>query len=200
MGERVGQCLAAAALARHAARRKRTARINEALAQVGLSEFASCLSARTVRRHEDARFAGAGAGHRSGYPVDGRAVRRTRRDHALSAEQRSAGAVAQAAQDGRLRDPFGVRVGLSVAARGGDVAASRARQRRISHRHAGAARRGVPDVGRYVAHCREVSQALVPSYVGAEQAHEFFTGFCSLFATRRWCSPPASRSGIWSCG
>ena len=84
------------------------------------------LSARIVRRHEDAGVAGARAGHRSRYPPDGRAVRGARRDHALPPQQRPARAVAQLGQDRRLRHPFGVRVRLSVAARGRDDAAARA--------------------------------------------------------------------------
>ena len=61
-----------------------------------------------------------------GHSADGRAVRGARRDHPLQAQQRSAGAVAQAAQDRHLRHPFGVRVGVSVAAGDRDDARGRA--------------------------------------------------------------------------
>ena len=147
-------------------------RVDEALAQVGLVGICRRLSARIVRRHEDAGVAGARAGHRSRYSADGRAVRRARRDHALSPQQRSAGAVAQAAHDRHLRHPFGVRVGVSVAARDRDVAAARAHQCRISHRHAGAAGRGFPDVGRL---CRLLPRSLEGAdalLCGAAPAHE----------------------------
>ena len=112
----------------HAPAAEADARVAEALAQVGLAEFADAYPARIVRRHEDAGVAGARAGHRSGYSADGRAVRSARRDHALPAQQRSARAVAQAAQDRHLRHPFGVRVGLSVAARDRDDGAARPHQ------------------------------------------------------------------------
>ena len=92
------------------------------------------LSARTVRRHADARVDRARAGHRAASAADGRAVRRARRDHPLQAQRRSAGAVAGAAPDRGVRHPFGVRVGLSVAAHRGDDAAARPRLRRDRHR------------------------------------------------------------------
>ena len=131
------------------------------------------LSARIVRRHEDAGLAGARAGHRSRNPADGRAVRRARRDHALPAQQRSAGAVAQPAQDRHLRHPFGVRVGLSVAAGGRDDGAARAHRRAsfASTRRSRAARSFAPRPN-MPAYCREVSNALAPSYAGQRQAHE----------------------------
>ena len=53
------------------------------------------LSARTFRRHEDARLDRARAGHRAEAAADGRAVRGARRDHALQAQQRSARALAE---------------------------------------------------------------------------------------------------------
>ena len=46
----------------HAPSNEANTRIDQALAQVGLSEFADGVSARIVRRHEDAGVAGAGAG------------------------------------------------------------------------------------------------------------------------------------------
>jgi NitT/TauT family transport system ATP-binding protein len=50
-----------------------------------------------------------------------------RRDHPVQAQQRSAQGLAGAAAHGDLRHPFGVRVGLSVAAHRGHDAASRTR-------------------------------------------------------------------------
>ena len=61
----------------------------------------------------------------------------------------------------RLRDAFGVRVGLSVAAGGGDDAASRAASPRSSPSSAASrAARSFARRPRYVAHCRDVSGAL----------------------------------------
>ena len=66
------------------------ARVAAALERVGLADFASSLSARTLGRHEDAGVDRAGAGDRAEASADGRAVRGARRDHALPAQQRSA--------------------------------------------------------------------------------------------------------------
>ena len=79
--------------------------------------------------------------------ADGRAVRRARRDHALQAQQRSPGAVARARQDRGVRHPFGVRVGLSLAAHRGDDAAARPRLHRACDRCALSARRALPHLG-----------------------------------------------------
>ena len=179
----------------HAPAAEADARVREALAQVGLAEFADSLSARTVRRHEDAGLAGAGAGHRSRYPADGRAVRGARRDHALPAQQRPARSVAQPAQDRRLRHPFGVRVGLSVAARDRDDVAARPHRQRIPHRHAGAARRGFPDVGRL---CRLLPRGLqvrCRRLMRGWQAHELAREIRPHPASRRSCSRRALRHG-----
>ena len=97
-------------------------RIEETLARVGLGRFRAGLSARAFRRHADAGVDRARAGHRAAHAADGRAVRRARRDHALQAQRRSARAVARASHDGGVRHAFGVRVGLSLAARRGDDA------------------------------------------------------------------------------
>jgi NitT/TauT family transport system ATP-binding protein len=109
-------------------------RIGEALTQVGLSDFSQSypreLSGGMKMRVSLARalvtdpdiFA------------DGRAVRGARRDHPLPPQQRSARAVAQLAQDRHLRHPFGVRIGLSVAARDRDDGAPRPDRQRIPHR------------------------------------------------------------------
>ena len=80
------------------------------------SRLRGCLSARTLRRHEDAGLDRPRAGHRSAAAADGRAVRGTRRDHPVQAQQRSARAVAGGRPHGHFRHPFGVRVGLPVAA------------------------------------------------------------------------------------
>ncbi len=47
------------------------AHVNDALMQAGLVRICRGLPARIIGRHEDAGFAGARAGHRSGHPVDG---------------------------------------------------------------------------------------------------------------------------------
>ncbi len=143
------------------------ARIGEALARVGLADFAGRLSPRIVGRHEDAGVAGARAGHRSGYPADGRTVRGAGRDHPLPSQRRSADAVAQAEQDGRVRDAFGVRVRLSVAARGRDDAATGPHSEPTSRIETSEPRsedfRTSAEYGDY---CRKVSAALAPSYQG----------------------------------
>ena len=91
-----------------------------------LPSHARQLSARAVGRHEDARLDRARARHRAEASADGRAVRGARRDHALPAQQRSPGALAVARQDRGVRHPFGVRIGLPLAAHRGDDAAARA--------------------------------------------------------------------------
>ena len=80
-------------------------------------------------------------------------------------------AVAQAAQDRHLRHPFGVRVGLSVAAGDRDDGAARAasaREFRIDTPEP----RGEEfrTSAEYAAYCREVSSALAPSYSGQRSA------------------------------
>ena len=126
------------------------------------------LSARTVGRHEDAGLAGARAGHRPGYPPDGRTVCGTRRDHPLPAQQRPARVVAQPQQDRRLRDALGVRVRLPVTARGRDDAAAGPHRRRYQDRDIGEPRsRGISHFSAgYGEYCRKVSAALAPSYEG----------------------------------
>ena len=69
-------------------------RLQQTLERVGLGAFARYLSARIVRRHEDAGVDRACAGHRSEAAADGRAFCSARRDHALQAQQRPARAVA----------------------------------------------------------------------------------------------------------
>src|SRR5882757_1541799 len=101
--------------------------------------------------------AGARAGHRSGHPADGRAVRSTRRDHPLSPQRRSADAVAQPRQDRHLRHAFGVRIRLSVAARGGDDPATGADRRGDPYRGRRTAVGRVQDLGHL---CRLLSQGL----------------------------------------
>ena len=89
----------------------------------GLREI---LPARTLRRHEDARLDRARAGDAPEDPADGRAVRGARRDHAPQAQRRPAGAVVAEPFHRRVRHPFGVRVGLSLAAHRRDGGAARA--------------------------------------------------------------------------
>ena len=83
-----------AAAARPAACRRGTAvarASTAALDRVGLADFRRALSARALRRDEDAGVDRARARHRAGAAADGRAVRGARRDHPLQAQRRPAG-------------------------------------------------------------------------------------------------------------
>ena len=159
------------------------------------------LSARIVRRHEDAGVAGARAGHRSGYSADGRAVRRARRDHPLPAQQRSAGAVAQSAQDRHLRHPFGVRVGLSVAARDRDdargpgaSAPSFASTRRSRGARIFAPRPNMPAIAaRFRTRWRRPIQGRSADERLADHRHRRRAGACRTAAPLRLRPHPASR-------
>src|SRR6266700_8392805 len=113
----------------------------------GTARVCRRISARIVGRHEDADVVGARARHRSGHPVDGRAVCRARRDHSLPPQQRPLDALADLAQDRHRRDPLGVRIRLPVAARGGDDGAAGQERRGDQNRGARAAQRRVQDVG-----------------------------------------------------
>ena len=66
------------------ARRERATRVDGRARRVGLAEIRRGLSARIVGRHAHAGLDRARAGHRAAAAADGRAVRRARRDHALS--------------------------------------------------------------------------------------------------------------------
>ena len=79
-------------------------------------------------------------------------------------------AVARAAQDRHLRHPFGVRVGLPVAA--GDRDDGAAGTDRREFRIATAEPRGEEfrTSAEYAGYCREVSSALAPSYSGQRSA------------------------------
>src|SRR5262245_60291644 len=120
------------------------------------------LSARAVRRHEDARLDRARARHRAEAPVDGRAVCSARRDHPLQAQRRSTVALAGARQDRGVRHPFSVRVGLSLAAHRGDDAAAGARVHRAPDRRALSPRRALSHLGRL--------RRLLPASVGGAVA------------------------------
>src|SRR5882757_7350830 len=156
LDQRARECAAAADACPCSAPGSGGARVGGAGARRPL-RFRGRLSARIVRRHEDAGVAGARAGHRSGHPADGRAVRSTRRDHPLSPQRRSADAVAQPRQDRHLRHAFGVRIRLSVAARGGDDPAAGADRRGDPYRGRRTAVGRVQDLGRL---CRLLSQGL----------------------------------------
>src|SRR6185437_14305805 len=146
VGECRGECTAAAAACPR--RRDQNGRGGGAGARPRRScRFLAGLSARTVRRHEDARLDRARAGDRAAAAVDGRAVRRARRDHPLPAQQRPAGALARAQAHGDLRHPFGFRIGLSVAAHRGHDAAPRPRVCGTGDRRALSARRALPHLG-----------------------------------------------------
>ena len=108
----------------------------------------ACLSARALRRHEDARLDRARAGHRAGAPADGRAVRGARRDHPLQAQRRPA------SRSGARSSKTVVFVTHSVfesvylsAAHRGDDAAARPRVHRTADRRALSARQGLPHLG-----------------------------------------------------
>ena len=95
LGDGRRQCRAAAASCTACRRRaRRGTRVARRARARRARRFRQALSARTVRRHEDARLDRARARDRAAAPADGRAVRGARRDHALQAQRRSAGAVA----------------------------------------------------------------------------------------------------------
>ena len=96
LGQCGGQCMAAAAASRRVPARRAGAHRGEPRAR-RLERFRESLSARTVRRHEDARVDRAGAVRQAAPAAHGRALRRPRRDHALPAQRRSAAAAERAA-------------------------------------------------------------------------------------------------------
>ena len=109
--------------------------------------FRRCLSARALRRHEDARLDRARPDHQAEASPHGRAVRRARRDHPLQAQQRSSASVGEVRLDGHLRHPLGLRVRLSVRADRGDGGAAGAGLQRAQDRGPLPARGGVPHLG-----------------------------------------------------
>ena len=139
-------------------------RITEALAPCRARGLRRCLSARTVRRHEDAGLDRTRAGDEPEAPADGRAVRRARRDHPLQAEQRPADAVGGDAPDRDLRHPFGVRVGLSVEPHHRDDPAPRPRACGDRGGRALSAHRSVP-------HLAGLCRALPHGVGGAGRGH-----------------------------
>ena len=146
LGQCGGQCAAAAqAGARRGGASGRGSRAGAGARRPG--RFRRRFPARIVRRHADARLHRPRAGHRAAAAADGRALRRARRDHPLQAQRRSVVAVADARAHGDLRHPFGVRVGLSVAAHRGDDAAPRPGVRRHRYPRALSARRGLSHLG-----------------------------------------------------
>ncbi len=81
------------------------------------------------------------------------------------------GAVAQAAQDRHLRHPFGIRVGLSVAAGDrDDGTAGPPRQANFASIRAEPRGEEFRTSAEYAGYCREVSSALAPSYSGQRSA------------------------------
>ena len=145
-------------------------RAAQALERVGLAAFRRCLSARTLRRHENARLDRPRARHRSAAAADGRAVRGTRRDHPFQAQQRSARAVAGGRPHGHFRHPFGVRVGLSVAPDRGDDAAAGPGLCRDRDRRALSARRAL-------SHLRGLRGPVPDRVAGAGERHGGRGGF-----------------------
>ena len=125
-------------VSRHDARES----IAESLALVGLERFRESLSARTLRRHEDARVDRAGSFRQAAPAAHGRALRRPRRDHALPPQRRSAAAAERAALHDRVRDPFGLRERLSLEPHRDHVAAPRPHRRGGRRRGAGSADEG----------------------------------------------------------
>ena len=121
--------------------------VMEALAHGRAGEVRRRLSARALRRHEDAGVDRPRPDHPAEAAVDGRALRRARRDHPLQAQRRSPPPVGDLRLDGGLRHPFGVRVGLSLQPHRGDGGAAGPGLRRSRRRRTLSARRGFPDLG-----------------------------------------------------
>ncbi len=92
-------------------RREAASRVETALERVGLKGLGADSAARTVRRHEDARFAGARAGGWARPAAPRRALRRAGRDHPLGAERRAAKSARR--RHHPVRHPFGLRGRLS---------------------------------------------------------------------------------------
>ena len=119
------------------------------------------LPAPAVRRDEDAGVDRPRPGDPADGPVDGRAVRRPRRDHPPQAQRRSGGAAVGARGDSRVRDPFGVRERLSFGPDRGDGGAAGTRGRGNHGRSADrVAPGGVPAV-------QGVRRHLRPNFGGA---------------------------------
>ena len=98
---------------------------------VGLEHVARRLSARAFRRHEDARFDRARAGHQSEAVADGRAFCRARRNVARPAERRIAAPARRAELDRGVCDALGGGGGFSFHAHRRAGAESGARSRRV---------------------------------------------------------------------
>ena len=105
LDQRVQQCLAAAAAARHEQGRCRREDRSGAGARRAVLVRAS-FPARIVGRHEDARLDRPRSGAAPAASPDGRALRGARRDHPFQAQQRSPAAEERARDDDRLRHPF----------------------------------------------------------------------------------------------
>ena len=96
LGQCGGQCMAAAAASRRVPARRAGEHRGEPCAR-RLERFCESLSARTLRRHEDAGVDRAGAFRQAAPAAHGRALRRPRRDRALPPQRRSAAAAERAA-------------------------------------------------------------------------------------------------------
>ncbi|EGE55499.1 putative nitrate/sulfonate/bicarbonate ABC transporter, permease protein [Rhizobium etli CNPAF512] len=92
--------------------------------------FRQGLSARTFRRHEDAGLDRPRAGDETEASADGRALRRTRRNHPPEAQRRRAAALEDDRHYRHLRHSFRLRVGLSLEPHRGDEGKARPRPRR----------------------------------------------------------------------
>jgi ABC-type uncharacterized transport system YnjBCD ATPase subunit len=138
-------------------KREARGRVEDALAQVGLAAFADVhphqLSGGMKMRVSIAR-----AGDQAKDPADGRALCRTRRNHAHEAEQRSARTVCAPGLDRHLRHAQCLRVGLSVQPDRGDELAAGTGDGRNLDRGELSACRGIPHVA--------VLQRAVPAGIG----------------------------------
>ncbi len=160
VGERRRQCRASAAARRRRARGDRDARRGSARPRRPRRVLRR-LSARALRRDEDARVDRARARHAAASAAAGRALCGAGRDHALPAQQRSAAALAQRRLDRPLRHAQRLRGGLPLEPHRRDGDASGQDRERARGAAPCGAQRGDAGLGgvsrRHAARCRRRS-------------------------------------------